>query len=82
MSRKDREIDFEGKLEEIGGYIRKINNDDSRLMYNVEQRINNNCDNEEEQSRFSCLLLDCVRNNICIGATGEAIEWKHLLSFQ
>ena len=58
--------------------IGKINNDNSVIIYNVEQRTSNSNNSGVLQSTFSSLILEHIKNKIAIAATDVAMEGEYL----
>ena len=72
------EVDQEWEPVEMDGCIEKINNGNSVIIYNVEQRTRNSNNSGVSQSTFSSLILEHIKNKMAIVATDAAIEGEYL----
>ena len=77
-SRKHAEVDQEWEQVDMDGYIGKINNDNSVIIYDVEERAQVNANASESQSEFSLIMLEYIQNKTAVAATYAAMEGEYL----
>ena len=78
MSRKYVKVDQEWEPVEMDGCIGKINNDNSVIIYDVEQRTSNSNNSGVLKSTFSSLIFEYIKNKTAIVATDVVMEGEYL----